>query len=87
MYDAAVRPDRRFTIGNPVLEQIFGGWEISGVLRLQTGRPFLLTSDRWTVNQYDSGVVLNGITVERTAEDGQGVARARTATSTSSTSG
>jgi hypothetical protein len=31
---------------------------------VQTGRPFLLTSGRLTVNQRDSGVVLNGITVK-----------------------
>ena len=30
----------------------------------RSGRPFLLTSERWTVNQQDSGVILNGITVD-----------------------
>ena len=32
---------------------------------MQTGRPFLLTSGRLTVNQRDAGVILNGITVEQ----------------------
>src|SRR5262249_30100806 len=34
-----------------------------GIVRVQTGRPFLLTSGRQTFNQQDGGVVLNGITV------------------------
>ncbi len=63
-YELPFGRDRHFTIGNRALEQVFGGWAISGVLHLQTGRPFLLTSDRQTVNQRDAGVILNGITVE-----------------------
>jgi hypothetical protein len=62
-YELPFGRERQFSIDNPVLDQIFGGWAISSVLRLQTGRPFLLTSGRWTVNQQDSGVILNGITV------------------------
>jgi Carboxypeptidase regulatory-like domain len=64
LYALPFGADRQFKIGNPVLEQVLGGWELSGILRLQTGRPFLLTSDRWTINQYHSGVVLRGITVK-----------------------
>jgi len=55
--------ERRFTIDNAVLDQVFGGWALSGIVKIQSGRPFLLTSGRWTVNQNDAGVVLNGITV------------------------
>ncbi len=36
---------------------------MSSIVRLQSGRPFYLTSGRLTFNQYDSGVVLNGISV------------------------
>ncbi|MBI4476356.1 MAG: carboxypeptidase regulatory-like domain-containing protein, partial [Acidobacteria bacterium] len=50
---------RRFSIDNAVVDQILGGWSVSGIVRIQTGRPFLLTSGRWTVNQNDAGVVLN----------------------------
>jgi hypothetical protein len=32
---------------------------------VQTGRPFRLVSNRDTVNQYDSGVVLNGVTANQ----------------------
>jgi hypothetical protein len=63
-YELPFGRDRHFTIGNPVLDQVFGGWAVSGVLHLQTGRPFRLISGRQTVNQQDSGVILNGITVE-----------------------
>ncbi len=63
-YELPFGRDRHFTIANPVLEQIAGGWSVSSIMRLQTGRPFLLTSGRQTVNQQDSGVVLNGITAD-----------------------
>ncbi|MGH9386988.1 MAG: carboxypeptidase regulatory-like domain-containing protein [Vicinamibacterales bacterium] len=63
-YELPFGRDRRFQIGNAVLEHALGGWAVSTVVRLQTGRPFLLTSGRQTVNQQDSGVILNGITVK-----------------------
>ena len=33
------------------------------MVRIQSGRPFLLTSGRQTLNQQDAGVVLNGISL------------------------
>jgi hypothetical protein len=63
-YDLPFGKDRAFSIDNALLDQIFGGWSASGVVRIQTGRPFLLTSGRQTLNQEDAGVVLNGISVE-----------------------
>src|SRR6185503_5864768 len=63
-YDLPFGRDRHFAINNAVLDQIVGGWTISGIARVQSGRPFFLTSARNTYNQFDSGVVLNGITVE-----------------------
>jgi hypothetical protein len=54
---------RAITFDNAVMEQVFGGWAVSGVVRLQTGRPFLLTSGRQTLNQQDAGVVLRGISM------------------------
>jgi hypothetical protein len=63
-YDLPFGQDRPFAINNSLLDQIFGGWALSGVFRVQSGRPFRLISNRQTVNQFDSGVVLNGITVE-----------------------
>jgi hypothetical protein len=64
-YELPFGSDRRFKITNPALNHVFGGWALSGILRLQSGRPFLLTSGRQTVNQTDAGVVLNGITIEQ----------------------
>ena len=56
---------RHFNIDNTLLDQIAGGWAVSTIVRIQTGRPFYLTSGRQTFNQYDAGVVLKGITVEQ----------------------
>lgn len=63
-YELPFGGGRRVNIDNPVLDQILGGWAVSGITRLQSGRPFLLTSGRQTVNQQDAGVVLNGISVQ-----------------------
>lgn len=48
--------------GNPIVNGFIGGWALSGITRLQSGRPFKLTSGRSTLNQSDSGVILNGLT-------------------------
>ena len=63
-YDLPFGKDRAVSIDNGLLNQVFGGWSASGIVRVQTGRPFLLTSGRQTLNQEDAGVVLNGITAE-----------------------
>jgi hypothetical protein len=63
-YDLPFGRDRAVNIDNALLNQVFGGWSASGVVRVQTGRPFLLTSGRQTLNQEDAGVILNGITVK-----------------------
>jgi hypothetical protein len=63
-FEVPVGRGRRVSIDNSVLNHIIGGWALNGVARIQSGRPFLLTSGRLTVNQRDSGVVLNGITVD-----------------------
>ena len=63
-YELPFGRDRAVGIDNAVLNHIAGGWALNGILRLQTGRPFLLTSGRSTVNQRDAGVVLKGITAK-----------------------
>ena len=63
-YELPFGSGRRYNIENGVLDQILGGWAASGIVRIQTGRPFLLTSGRQTLNQQDAGVVLNGISVD-----------------------
>ena len=58
---------RMLNISNPILDRIAGGWMLSGVHRVTTGRVFQLTNgsgNRLTFNNLvDSGVVLNGLTV------------------------
>jgi hypothetical protein len=63
-YELPFGRDRRFAINNSILEQILGGWSTSTIVRVQTGRPFLLESGRFTLNQEDAGVILNGISVK-----------------------
>ena len=63
-YELPFGKGRHFNISNTALDTIVGGWAFSGIARVQTGRPFLLTSGRQTLNQQDSGVILNGITVD-----------------------
>jgi Carboxypeptidase regulatory-like domain len=62
-YELPFGQNRHFNINNAVVDQILGGWSASGIVKIQTGRPFLLTSGRQTFNQQDAGVILNGITV------------------------
>ena len=63
-YDLPFGSGRRIGIGNPIANALAGGWTISNIVRLQSGRPFYLTSGRLTFNQYDAGVLLNGISVD-----------------------
>ena len=63
-YDLPFGTGRSVPIDNAILDQILGGWSTSAIVRVQTGRPFLLTSARQTLNQQDAGVILNGVTVE-----------------------
>jgi hypothetical protein len=64
-YDLPFGKNRRWSLGNPVLDAIVGGWTVGGIITATSGRPFRLTSGRATFNQYDAGVILvNGTTVE-----------------------
>ena len=57
-YELPFGTDRAVRIGNPIANQILGGWTLSGIARVQSGRPFFLTSGRSTVNNFENGVVL-----------------------------
>ena len=61
-YALPVGRGRTLNIDNTVLNTLVGGWSLSSIIRVQSGRVFELNSGRQTFNQYDSGVVLNGIT-------------------------
>jgi len=70
IYELPFGPGHHWSTSNGFANRVIGGWQISSIHRLQSGRNFLLTSgnvvnnisDRGTFNQYDPGVVLNGIT-------------------------
>jgi hypothetical protein len=61
-YDLPVGQSRKFSLRNPVLNGVIGGWTVGTIFRMQSGLPFKLSSGRMTVNQSDSGVILNGVT-------------------------
>ena len=65
-YDLPFGNDRRFAVGNAVLDGIVGGWTLGAVFTAQSGNPFRLSSGRQTLNQEDGGVVLApGVTAEQ----------------------
>ncbi|HEV8132583.1 MAG TPA: TonB-dependent receptor [Acidobacteriota bacterium] len=62
IYDMPFGPGTRWQAGNGLVNRVIGGWAVHGTSRIQSGRPHLLTSGRFTSNQNDSGVVLIGLT-------------------------
>jgi len=57
--------DLPFHSRNRALDRVVAGWSFGGILTLQSGTPFRLSSNRSTVNGGDSGVVLApGVTVD-----------------------
>ncbi|MFN0123452.1 MAG: hypothetical protein ACKV2V_23365, partial [Blastocatellia bacterium] len=54
--------------GNSFVNGFIGDWSVSVIARLQSGRPFRLSSGFNTVTGQDSGVVLNGVTVKQLQE-------------------
>jgi hypothetical protein len=63
-YELPFGPDRRWNTSNSAISKLIEGWNLVGILRLQSGRVFKLTSGRSTVNQFDSGVILKGISIK-----------------------
>ena len=57
-YDLPFGHDRHFAINNGVVDQVLGGWTLSGIVRIQSGRPFFLSSGRNTFNNFENGVEL-----------------------------
>lgn len=58
-------PGRRFlNTTQPVLKKALEGWQWSGVVRIQSGTPFLLDGGRLTFNDQDAGVILHNITTK-----------------------
>jgi hypothetical protein len=49
-YDIPVGKGRSFSVDNPVLNTVIGGWQLNGILARQSGRPFTPTSSVNTCN-------------------------------------
>lgn len=56
-YEMPFGAGKRWSSGNPIVNRVIGGWQFLGTIGFQTGRPFLLTSNRATVNQNGAYVV------------------------------
>jgi hypothetical protein len=63
VYDLPFGSGQRFDVSGAggVISSIISGWQTDGIIRWQTGRMFLLTSGRQTVNASDGGVILVGM--------------------------
>ena len=69
IYELPFGAGKRWSSSQAWANHVIGGWEISAIQRWQSGRIFLLTSGNGgTVNQYDSGVILTGITTQQIQE-------------------
>ncbi len=69
-YELRVGNGRLLAFQNRTLDRIAGGWTLSGILRVTSGRASRLTSGQQTFNYNygtgrDAGVILNGLTVSQ----------------------
>ncbi|MBI3951116.1 MAG: carboxypeptidase regulatory-like domain-containing protein [Acidobacteria bacterium] len=68
IYELPFGPGRRWGSSFGPLNKAMEGWEFHGIVRLQSGAPFVLSSSRLTFNSnlttvgLDSGVILKGVT-------------------------
>ena len=66
IYELPFGPGKKFaSSNNPVLSRVVGGWQLGGVVRIQSGATFLLSSGRATFNQNEAGVELRNISREQ----------------------
>ncbi|HZS55197.1 MAG TPA: hypothetical protein VFA65_12400, partial [Bryobacteraceae bacterium] len=64
IYELPFGPGHALTTNSGFLNRLIGGWQVEGIIRVQSGSPFILntgggTSGRGTLNQYDGGIVTN----------------------------
>ncbi len=66
IFELPFGPGRAFDYRGPggVIGKMIEGWQTDGIIRWQSGRVFPLVSGRNTVNQFDSGVDLVGMTAK-----------------------
>jgi hypothetical protein len=70
LYELPFGPGRKFNYrgSGGVVGKVIEGWQMDGIIRWQSGRVFPLVSGRNTVNQFDSGVELVGMTADELQE-------------------
>jgi hypothetical protein len=64
-YDLPFGHGQPYLAGNRFTDPVIGGWTVGVILIRQTGDPFLFTGGTQTVNQNDSGIALNGVTISQ----------------------
>ena len=57
IYELPFGHGKRFLNRAGLIDRLVGGWEIHGIARIQSGRPFILDAGRGTFNQFGSGVI------------------------------
>jgi hypothetical protein len=62
IYEVPIGPGQRFfESSNAFMNKVFEGWQVGGVVRIQSGSPTLISGGRLTFNNRESGVVLHNI--------------------------
>jgi hypothetical protein len=64
-YDLPFGHGQPYLAGNRYIDPVVGGWTVGVILTRQTGDPHLFFGGTNTVNQNDSGISLNGVTVSQ----------------------
>jgi hypothetical protein len=62
IYELPFGADKPFLSGKSFFNKVFGGWEVTGIDRNQSGTPTQLTAGRAGMNGSDTGVVLENMT-------------------------
>ncbi|HMV85588.1 MAG TPA: TonB-dependent receptor [Blastocatellia bacterium] len=63
IYELPFGPGQAFLSGGPTaVKRLLGGWQLGGVVRIQSGAPTLIAGGRQTFNNRDAGVVLYNMT-------------------------
>jgi hypothetical protein len=52
IYELPFGPGRSWSTSSAIVNKIIGGWQTDGIIRIQSGAPFRLTSGRLTYNGY-----------------------------------
>jgi hypothetical protein len=64
-YDLPFGHGQPLFAGNRIANVVIGGWTVGTILTRETGDPHLFLGGTSTVNQSDSGITLNGVTVSQ----------------------